>query len=358
MMITGSYPPDVCGVGDYTACLSEALGKKGVQISVITTGTEDTISPNGLIRVQRVIPTWSSATAARLLADLCRGENPDIIHIQYPTVGFGAKLGPHLTVVMAALAGRPTIVTIHEARRANPLRQASLLAFSGATRIVVTTSKELEYLQKTLYRWKARRLQVINIGSNIPKCDTVQKTQANVCTYFGLFYPRKGVEDFLEIASRAQKVFGSRVQFQLLGNIHPHYKEYYQYLRDKWGDIPCRWLVGADVKTVAGELANSLACILPFPDGATFRRGSLLAALCNGVPVITTRSNDTPIELIEQQCAMFASTQDDFLRAIDALLIDPDLCQRMTSQGLALGARFTWDRIAGQHLDLYKEVLA
>jgi hypothetical protein len=60
--------------------------------------------------------------------------NPDIIHIQYPTRGFESYLGPHLLSLRVK-----SVVTLHEASQAHPLRTISLLAFTVRSHLVFTT---------------------------------------------------------------------------------------------------------------------------------------------------------------------------------------------------------------------------
>src|SRR5205807_1298363 len=50
---------------------------------------------------------------------------------------------------------------------------------------------------------------------------------------------------------------------------------------------------------VSQVLAAADLCILPFPDGASFKNGSLAAAIIHGVPTITTVSSLTEPELLE-----------------------------------------------------------
>ncbi len=46
-IITGSYPPDVCGVGDYTFCLARELEKQGEKMAVLKPNV------NSFIRILR-----------------------------------------------------------------------------------------------------------------------------------------------------------------------------------------------------------------------------------------------------------------------------------------------------------------
>ena len=90
MLITGSYPPDICGTADYTARLSESLLACGLDVEVFYR--------------QR----WDLRHVHSLVKEIDRSR-PDLIHMQYPTTGYGWKLGPQAIGTL-----KPVVVTLHE----------------------------------------------------------------------------------------------------------------------------------------------------------------------------------------------------------------------------------------------------
>src|SRR5215470_649721 len=112
-LVTGSYPPERCGVGDFAEGLARRLGSREIEVTVIT-GAD-----------------WSAFAAKTLLRKI-ESTNPDIIHLQYPTAGFKASLGPQVLSLQ-----RRIVVTLHEGSRVNVLRQLSMLAFALRSRCVV-----------------------------------------------------------------------------------------------------------------------------------------------------------------------------------------------------------------------------
>lgn len=81
--MTGSYPPDICGVADYTARLGESLQKAGVYVDIYKgrrSGLRD---------------------AASITCEL-RAIGADVLHMQYPATGYGWRLGPQLLRVQAS----------------------------------------------------------------------------------------------------------------------------------------------------------------------------------------------------------------------------------------------------------------
>jgi glycosyltransferase involved in cell wall biosynthesis len=118
---------------------------------------------------------------------------------------------------------------------------------------------------------------------------------------------------------------------------------------------------------------------LPFADGATFRRGSLLAALAHGVPTITTTDDRRPTtdtevneprvsgqwsvvggRLEDGENVILVSPGDPagLAGAIERLAGDAELRARIGAVGRALAAQFSWETIAERHEALYQQLLA
>lgn len=357
LMITGSYPPDVCGVGDYTYNLVQALLKQGLKVQVLCSAgsfpAEEASPGNALIgRANR----WSPLSGIIALQQAVSQFRPDIIHIQYPTIGFGRQLGPQAAAVCAAFTGRKVLVTVHESKKAHLLRRISLLPFNSVTHIITTTAEQAEYLGKTWLYHLRERISVIPIASNIPRSNTANNHgDTRICTHFGLIYPSKGIDTFIEVARLAALELNQQVRFRIVGNVHPAYRSYFQSLRNTAADLNIEWILGSTPEEVARLLSESLVCILPFSDGASYGRGSLLAALINGVPVITTRSNETPPELKHGEDIFFAGSTAEYLQYISALL-NPQTYRRISKRSFELGHGFEWETIAARHRELYRHL--
>src|SRR5271166_2164646 len=89
-LITGACTPGACGVGDYTRCLAQSLNSLGAQADVVSDGQ------------------WGVRDVSRATKNLEK-LMPDIIHVQYPTAGFGYRLGPQVFAVRTK-----SVVTLHE----------------------------------------------------------------------------------------------------------------------------------------------------------------------------------------------------------------------------------------------------
>ena len=77
---------------------------------------------------------------------------------------------------------------------------------------------------------------------------------------------------------------------------------------------------GLDAAQIADALAAATVAVLPVPGGASFRRGSLLAAAVCGVPIVTTMGPDTPPDLAAT--LSLARTPDEVAAMVACCLSD------------------------------------
>jgi glycosyltransferase involved in cell wall biosynthesis len=324
----GKYVPGACGVGDYTSCLASALSDAGVEICVIESGDWHV---GGIFRIKRSL------------------KNFDIIHIQYPTAGFGTNLGPQGLSLL-----RGCVVTIHEMSQRHVLRKVSLVPFAlRSTHVIFTSESERQFAIKWI-PWISGRSLVIPIGSNIPMGPTNRPRRVEEIVYFGLIRPGKGLEQLLELS---QLVKSTRSPFivRILGQVPPDSKTYYESLRSQAADLPIRWSLNLTEEQVAEELARAYISYLPYPDGASERRTTLKAAMLNGTAVITTRGADTPSGW--EAAVKFCQTPPEALDTICALTNNKDEVVRMVANAVQLGQSHSWQYIAQQHLEIYRSLL-
>jgi glycosyltransferase involved in cell wall biosynthesis len=326
-LVTGSWPPDACGVGDYAHRLSVSLSTRGVQVRL-----------------------FHRSLALRSIVDIVReidGAGPDVVHVQYPTVGFGSRLGPHLLSLL-----RPGVVTLHEASRLHPLRRCSLGLFTlRARHLIFTTAHEQDFIGRWA-PWTRNRSSVIPVGSSIAEAPPVAKTDSTVVC-FGLFRPNKGIEDVLRLASLARDQ-GRDLTVRFIGSPDPRKMDYYRELRRRAEGLPVRWDVGLSESEVSRLLATVRVAYMPFPDGALDYRTSLLALLANGVAVVTTRSPMTPLPLAE--AVRFAASPSSALGILCELMANESARGELDRRGRAFVRAVSWDAIADRHRDVYESV--
>ena len=91
------------------------------------------------------------------------------------------------------------------------------------------------------------------------------------------------------------------------------------------------WLLDRGDDETAGLLAGASAAYLPYPDGASERRGSLIAALGNGAPVVTTDGPDRPADM--DGVVMLAPDPAAACARLEALFAAPDSERRLRLAG-------------------------
>lgn len=98
---------------------------------------------------------------------------------------------------------------------------------------------------------------------------------------------------------------------------------------------------------------------LPYVDGVSFRRGSFMAGLAHGCPIITSTPALPLPELHHgENVYLVPPEQPEALgEAIRTLAESPQLRARLSSCAQQLSEQFTWRRIAQRTADFFLEVL-
>jgi glycosyltransferase involved in cell wall biosynthesis len=329
ILVTGSAPPDACGIGDYTSSLAAALQSAGQDVELFCHRE------------------WNLAGTSKALRKMLRTRNA-LVHMQYPSLGYGYSLGPQL-----CLLARRGIVTIHEFSLAHPLRKLSLFPFTlRSSRIVMTSDFEKTALIEKM-PWASNRILVIPIGSNVYPNGAPQMEREQSVAYFGLITPRKGLEDFLEFA---RLVRARNLSWNLLaiGRIYPGQESYAQSLMSSFTAHKVELILDRSSDEVSKLLSKAGLAYLPFPDGASERRGSLKAALAAGLPCITTCSEQTPLQLA--QSVVMAASPLEAVEVGSRLLASQSERSQLSRRAKEYARQFSWETIAALHIDMYREL--
>jgi glycosyltransferase involved in cell wall biosynthesis len=349
LLISGNFPPSACGVGDYTHRLATALSQTGLDVQLLTTAGPVLADAAG-VNVRASVRSWNLFRVAEVLKEI-RAAKPDIVHVQYPTAAYGMGLLPQAL----ALSRIPFVVTIHEASYAHVLRKLSLYPFLVfADHVVATTQFEASFLAR-MYPPAHKKLSVIPLGSNVP-VEQARSRDMGTVVYFGLIAPRKGLEDFLTLAGLAGGS-GESWTFRVVGMPPPRWEPYARELRDASLSLPVEWCLSLPPEKVSEHLAGAGAVYLPFPDGAALRRGSLIAALANGSPVITTHGDASPDDLTDGEKVVYADSPEVAFKAVKRITSDPEFGRRLSLEAAGYGERFSWPEIADRHAALYEGVV-
>ncbi|MBI2908637.1 MAG: glycosyltransferase family 4 protein [Chloroflexi bacterium] len=381
--ITGEYPPMRGGVADYTETLARALHDFGALPCVVTSTRAAPKAPSS-IPLYPAVDNWGFGAWGRV-ERLALETKADIVHLQYQTAAYG--MHPAINFLPWWLHRRlncRVVSTLHDLRepylfpKAGRLRSwvnARLVADSDAA--IVTNGEDLAEARRLAAR---ARLILIPIASSIPVSlppafdrDLVRSrlgVNAGECllTYFGILNQSKGVE-FLLAALREVADRGQRVKLLMLGeeigDADPTNRAYREKVLTMIEDLKLEEMVvrtgyvAADA--VSAHLRASDVCVLPFADGASFRRTSLLTALEHGLPVVTTSgAPGGQSQLVSGENCLLAPPGDaeTLANAIGELISSPALRDRLGRGAATLAKEFSWERIAEQHMQLYRALMS
>ncbi|HEU4326965.1 MAG TPA: glycosyltransferase [Roseiflexaceae bacterium] len=370
-LLSAEYPPDPGGVGDYTRRLGLALLARGLDVQVLTGQHTVAITmPPRALELDAAGWGWRSWRGITVALEQLR---PDVLHIQYQTGAYA--MHPAINLLPWRLRRehrRPkVVVTAHDLLepyllpKAGPLRRwVTRRLLADAEAAVVTNEQDAAQARVRL----DVQTRLIPIGSNIlvaPPPDYERGrwraglgvgTDEMLVAYFGMISRSKGIETLLD----ALEQLPLPVRLLLIGGPSPapHDQAYAASIQAQIGArglgtrVQITGHCGEDM--VSAHLLAADLVALPFADGATFRRGSLLAALAHGVPVVTTAH--PPGNAALEGAALLVPPGDAtaLAGAISRLRNDSALGARLSGAGQALARSFSWERIAEQHEELYR----
>ncbi len=378
-LITGEYPPLPGGVGDYTRELARALQARGHVVAVWTDrrGEGDAGSP---VPVFRAVPRWD-VQAWFALGPSLRAWRPDGVLLQYQAAAYGLGGAMNLWPAIARLwlRGGPIVVTFHDLRvpylfpKAGPLRAWSIWLLARSADGVIVTNHEDEAILRAA---GIRPLWRIPIGSNItppPDLPTAREARARLglpedlplVGFFGFLHPSKGFDVLLEAAAMLTR------EGMPVGVVHigatvapsdPSQRDYAAWCQQRIQELGLRERVWETGYRPPVEISQAFAavdlCALPYRDGVSFRRGTLMAALAHGRAVISTLPRVPIPELRDGENILLIPSEDAeaLARAIRRALADPALRARLERGARALAEQFTWERIAAQVEEAFRSL--
>lgn len=383
------------GIADHTACLAERLAPLDVAASIlIHRRWQDVAGPalTGDPAVHALIPAWNWR-AWPAIARFIRTYRPDVLHIQYQAAAFDlAGWVNWLPWYLRRRGGAPRLVTtFHDLRipylfpRAGPLRWRAILALARHSDAVICTNRaDLEALRQALRlpengAASRPRLALIPLGSNVepqPPAGLDRAAwrqrygageQTLLLAYFGFLNESKGGEELIEaLAILRRQGLDARLLFigGDVGHADPTNAAYAQRVRalvEQYGLSGEVYTTGyTDLASVSANLMAADAVVMPYRDGVSFRRTTLIAALRHGCPVVSTTPADpaavTEIRPGENMLLAPPCDAAGLAGTIAQLAGDPALRRRLACGAQTLGAQFDWPPIAAATAELYRTI--
>jgi glycosyltransferase involved in cell wall biosynthesis len=354
-LITGEYPPQPGGVSDYTRLVAGALAGEGGNVHVWAPAcSEDPASNNPGVVVHRLPGHFGPVALRRLDAELDRLPKPRRILVQYVPHAFGWKAMNVPFCLWLQSRRQDTIWSMfHEVAFPlewnQPLHHNVLGVVTGAMARLVAGASERIFFSTTAWLPMLERFAPSTHKTWLPVPSNLAETvdpsavaaararlqiggECSVIGHFGTYSPRDSnllAEIFITLLTADSRRFGF-----LAGRGS---MEFRARLTDRIPSLAPRLHASetACADTLAMQLAACDVMVQPYPDGVTTRRGSLMASLALGQPIVTTRGKLT--EPIWEESAAVALVPVGSARAITSRVEEllADACERKNLSGRA-----------------------
>lgn len=369
LFITNTFPPNICGVGDYTYFLCKQFVQNGDDCVVVCRKDEHIRNNVEGISVYPVVNEWNRE-ATDVVLDVVMHEQPNVISLQYVPHGFNAKGLPFAMIGMVrdlCNTGIPIFTFVHEPFVMfcdfNPVHWgvglceryiiSNVIDCSAAVATSIMNYKK----RMSFYR---KDISLIPIAPNIPllqldndkKLSLKEKIKVEDCIIVALFGMRDR-ETILE-AVRNLVAKGKHIKLLLLG-------------KSEWVGEQPSWLYRTG-KLTAEELAEyfNIVDVFVLPEhvskvrkrsGACLKSGSLAAAIQYKLPVLTARGDHT--DAILKDKLMFANFHkvDDVEAKLLRLIEDDELRKKLSNGYGELCSLLTWEHTFNEYKRIINEII-
>ena len=321
------------------------------------------------------------------IAEIVRANRPDILDVQYEPVAYAMRVG--VNFLPSAWVRRqikiPIVTTFHDLLvpylfpKAGPLRWKVVEYLARRSEAVIVTNDEDRARLSSLHaEQQFSKIHVIPIGSNIDPARisnfdrAVERARWNIQStelgigYFGFLNLSKGGSDLMQALKHLQED-GLPVKLLLIGgrtgSSDPTNAEYAAQVEREIESLSLKENVIATGYLNPPAVSRAiLACdvmALPYVDGASLRRGSLLAAMVHGRAIVTTEPRYPIGGLKHAESVLYVPPRDPqaLALAIKRMWQDVNLRARLEAGVSEAAKLYTWDRIAMQTIEVFENVL-
>ncbi len=376
-MVTGEYPPLQGGVGAFTREVARAMVALGHTVYVFTRAEVQGADEEGIAVTARITGRWGWCTLGAI-HDWARTNRLEVVNIQFQTAAY--NMHPAIHWLPRYMHGTPIVVTFHDLRvpylfpKAGPLRRWIVRRLATDATGVIATDRTDEATLRG--EWHVPHVCWVPIGSNVAASPPPDYDRSAwraslgaapgdlLISYFGFLNESKGglvlVEALAQLVEQGiparlvmiggragasdptNWVYGERVdaliaQHALSERVH--------------------WTGFVDDQTVSACFYASDLTALPYLDGASLRRGTLMAALAHGRAIVTTTPQARVPELEGVVETVPPGDATALAEAILRLWRNADRRRMLETAALQASRHFSWEGIARRTLDFYATLL-
>ncbi|MFZ0547418.1 MAG: glycosyltransferase family 4 protein [Candidatus Promineifilaceae bacterium] len=390
-LVTGEYPPMEGGVGAFTRELAQAMAAQDHEIHVITNRKARPSSDdrrwwllNDPIEVEygylhpRMRRWWWPDMST--IADLVVRHDLDVINVQYQAAAFDMHIPAINFLPWRLREVCKTAVTFHDLRvpylfpKAGRLRQWVVRQMARlAEGVIVTNRADQEALVAAgLSPQEICRIPIgSNITTRIPEAAEIAAVRQSLTLepddlllgYFGFLNESKGADTLINaVAKLDDHIRDQRIHLIFTGgqtgssdpdNNAAFLARLERLVAGLGLAERVHWSGFLPDKEVSTYLHAADLIVMPYKDGVSLRRGTLMAALAHGRPIITTEPAVPIPELCHGENIWYVPVEDasSLAAAIAHLAQNRSLAAQLGSGAAAAADLFTWDKIAKQTAD-------
>lgn len=365
-LITSRIPPAHCGVGDYTAQLTEALVREGVEVFIIT-GRDQARDANALTpRIRNVLSGWGWHLSDELAKEM-HELRPDLIIFQWvPFLYHKRGINPWIPLAAHRLhaLGYQIQTMVHEPwvpftrpsyLVTGPIQRVLLgLMVTASHRTTVTCRHWTELLQSR-FPWRRDAISWAPVGSNIPIVQSDREARLRLrsragiaadCLVIGFFSPFGSGKCYKLMESAWQEIGRKHpsVRLVVLGARLDELKKAFPKLVGDSRVVGTGYLPKEEISLWLQTIDVLWG---PYVDGISARRSAAIAGMAHGLPIVTTRGVATDPGLFDDSALAITDFDDSaFTRATLRLLENAEYRKQLSSAVRRLYERsFSWPAI-------------
>ena len=370
-LITGEFPPMPGGVGRFARVLAERMQRQGHEVHVLSrAGCESDSLPISTIR------SWGLGSFVPIQAWMQK-HRFDVINLQFQTAAYDMSPFVHFLPSMIAV---PFVTSFHDLRfpylfpKAGRLRDWIVMRLARCSDGIITTNQEDDRRLQTLTNRTVIPIGSVilsSLGADYDRSQWRRRVGADEQTFllghFGFVKEFKGINYLIDALARLRRsghdlrlVFiGGRSNAVDGGKDESYLRHLNTRIRRLGLEKFVHWTGFLAEDEVAAWLRSVDLVTLPFLDGASYRRGSLIAAIHNGCAIMTTHAkiqtdafrHGHNLWLIPSHSAA------EIERGIIHLMPRPHQLNDLRRGAYELRRRFDWDGIAGDTAAFFETLL-
>lgn len=357
-----AYPGGVTG---HIGNLAREFIERGHQVRILapSSTSASSASPYYLVPLGRTVPVPAGGSIARIsfsvwlerrIKRLLEEERFDVIHLHEP-------LAPYLPLSVLRLSRTVNIGTFHAYHGSNrwyrwtrPILATWVRRLHGRTAVSTAAAGVVQRYFPGDYEIIPNGTDVDHFAQELPPFPEFRDGKTNIL-FVGRLEKRKGLWYLLSAFARLKWEYPN-VRLLVVGPGRVH-KDHWQLLSERNVEDVV-FIGGVPYRDLPRYYRTADICCFPATGKESFGI-VLLEAMAAGKPIVASDIEGYRQVVHHEQEALLAPPMNDeaLARALERLVLSPDLRRRLGLQGQKTVQAYRWERVAEQVLAYYQRVL-